>query len=128
MPILRPLKSQQAQSLVVPCVRLIHLICFPHHQHGESGPAGEGTAALAFARLIVVLLPNVPSPFILFNHITDHGSPEFVVHTLRLFAVRALRVGVVAESTDSQKVDVDPDGAPPVRRIMLRVSRHVEGR
>ena len=103
------------------------LIGLAHHEDGERGPSREGSATLSLPRLVIVLLPDVPSPLVLFDDVPDDRFAELVVDALGLLLVRTLGVGVEVERSHSQEVDVDPDGTSPVRRVVLSVPGHVEG-
>lgn len=107
-------------------IRAIRSVALSHHEHCQGRPAGEGSAALALARPVVVLLPHVARPLVLLGHVLDERAPQLLVHLAGLGPVRAVLLGVVLERAHGEVVDVDPDGAAPVGRVVLGVARAVQ--
>ena len=101
------------------------LISLSHDEDCESRPPSEWFTALALPCLVIVLLPHVPGPGVLPQHVGHHVLPEQAVHLAGQLLVWPLHCPVVVQSSDGQEVDVDPDGSSPVGGIMFCVLLHV---
>ena len=91
------------------------------HQRHQCRPPGERMAAHPAAGPVVVLLVQVPPRPVLRRKVAQQRLAE-----LGVGLPGSLRPGpgghpVVVECAERQVVDVDPDGAAPVGRVVCRV-------
>ena len=65
---------------------MAELIVFTHEENHQGRPTGEGLAALALARPVVVLFPNVTGPSVFLHHIAHQVGAQLVVNPFGLKA------------------------------------------
>ena len=78
----------------------LELIFLCHHQHHKSWPSSEGVSSLAFTCLVIVVLPYVTCPMVLWHDICDKIVAEWRVDAACLWLAGAFHRAVKNNSYD----------------------------